>query len=129
MHVPVPTVDVPSTLSPTPTQKRMPDDLTGLCYAPDNIDLLSRVAMQLPMKWRQVGFELGIEKHDLVRIENEKNGETFLCYMEVFDIWERRNTKDKPYTWATLIQALRSPLVNEHSLADTLKRDFNQGEL
>ena len=110
----------------TQTHKTVHDPLRGLHYEPDRTKLLNAVAIELPTKWKIIGQELGIKKPDLEKIEREKRNELLRCYEEVFDLWERQQSEDKPYTWATLIQALRSPLVRENSLAEALKRDFTK---
>ena len=38
-----------------------------------------------------------------------------LTLMKVLHQWE--NNADPPYTWATIIEALKSPFVNEENLA------------
>ena len=47
---------------------------------------------------------------------------TFTRFMAVFDDWKRSSCK--PYTWKTLVNALRSRSVGEIRLADELDREF-----
>ena len=78
-------------------------------------DLLKRVASQARDKWRVLGLELHISYHQLQSIERSERGYPILCFVKVFDIWERKS--DPPFTWATIVEALRSPIVNETYLA------------
>ena len=41
------------------------------------------------------------------------------CYAEVFNWWQRNGSP--PYTWATIIDALRAPIVGEVQLAHELE--------
>ena len=75
-------------------------------------DLLNRVASRAMDKWEVLGLQLGIHPHQLHTIQ--KNS-PILCFAEVFNIWERKS--DPPFTWATIVEALSSPIVNENALA------------
>ena len=55
-----------------------------------------------------------MDMHQLNAIQKE-NPECLLCLMKVLHQWE--NNADPPYTWATIIEALKSPLMNEENLA------------
>ena len=41
------------------------------------------------------------------------------CYADVFNWWQRNGSP--PYTWATIIDALRAPIVGEVQLAHELE--------
>ena len=77
-------------------------------------DLLDRVASRAMDKWEVVGLQLNIELHQLRTIQKSSQS-TVLCFAEIFDIWERKS--DPPFTWATIVRALRSPIVNENNVA------------
>ena len=77
-------------------------------------DLLDRVASRAMDKWEVVGLQLNIELHQLRTIQKSSQS-TILCFAEIFDIWERKS--DPPFTWATIVRALRSPIVNENNVA------------
>ena len=42
------------------------------------------------------------------------------CYADVFNWWQRNGSP--PYTWATIIDALRAPIVGEVRLAHELEQ-------
>ena len=86
-------------------------------------DLLERVASQALDKWRVLGLELKISYHELRLIEMDKRY-PIVCFIEVFNIW--RDNLDSPFTWATIVEALRSPRVNEQKLAKDIEDWLNQ---
>ena len=79
-------------------------------------DLLNRVASQAMDKWKVLGLQLNIPTHQLRTIQESS---PILCFAEVFNIWERKS--DPPFTWATIVDALRSPIVAENSLAKEIE--------
>ena len=78
--------------------------------------MLNRVADRAMDKWEVLGLQLNIPKHQLNTIQKSN---PILCYADVFDIWERKS--DPPFTWATIVKALRSHIVNENSLAKEIE--------
>ena len=91
----------------------VPDD--PLDKPPNPRDLLSRVASEAKSKWRHVGIELGINKDNLDVISEEKD--PFDRYSKVFSQWEKKADPNFPFTWRTVVNTLRSPIVEENSLA------------
>ena len=85
---------------------------------PEIPDLLNEVASKAISKWKMVGLQLSIELQKLHAIEKE-NCDSTLCYAAVFEIWKR--TGKPPYTWATIIKALKAPAVGEMQLAIELE--------
>ena len=75
-------------------------------------DLLNRVASRAMDKWEVFGLQLNIPPQQLNTIQKSS---PILCFADVFDIWERKS--DPPFTWATIVEALRSPIVNENNVA------------
>ena len=84
-------------------------------------DLANRCAAIIPHKWKPVAFQLGLIMSDIKVIHKDED-DTFSRFMAVFDHWQRSSCK--PYTWKTLVNALRSRSVNEINLADELQREF-----
>ena len=82
-------------------------------------ELLHRVASRATDKWKRVGLELDIEHHQLNTISRSHCQDAFECYCEVFSLWQRK--ADPPFTWATIIDALRSPFVRENALAQEIE--------
>ena len=78
-------------------------------------DLLAQVASKARDKWEVVGLALGI-KQDQLNVISEKRKNVILCYSEVFTAWEKMTDKTD-FTWATIVEALESPIVEENNLA------------
>ena len=87
--------------------------------APEIKDLLNKVAVRANDKWKSVGLQLDMELPELNTIEDKHNKEANLCYAELFRLW--KNNGDPSYTWATIIDALKAPLVGEAKLATELQ--------
>ena len=62
-----------------------------------------------------VGLALGI-KQDQLNAISEKHKNVILCYSEVFTVWEK-TVAPADFTWATIVEALESPIVEENKLA------------
>ena len=75
-------------------------------------ELLRKVACRAMDKWYMVGLELYIEEGQLNTI---KYSEPVRCYTEVFRLW--KNRAEPPFTWATIIDAHKFPIVGEKRLA------------
>ena len=88
----------------------LPDD--PLSREPTMRELLYKVACRAMDKWYMLAVELYIEEHQLNTI---KYPEPVRCYTEVFRLW--KNRAEPPFTWATIINALKSPIVGEKRLA------------
>ena len=84
-------------------------------------ELLHKVACRAMDKWYMVGLELDIEEDQLNTI---KYSEPVRCYTEVFRLW--KNRAEPPYTWATIIGALKSPIVGEKRLAREIEEWLRQ---
>ena len=83
---------------------------------------MNEVASQIPTKWREVGCELGLSAEELNVIEIERRGIMSRCFSDVFEKWRNKGTP--PYTWESIITALRAPLVDQIRLAETLQKQF-----
>lgn len=70
-------------------------------------------------KWEILGLQLDIEPHRLKSIKNQTENNV-LRYAEIFEIWKRRG--NPPFTWATIIDALKAPIVEEQQLAHELEK-------
>ena len=81
--------------------------------------LLNKVAAKASNKWKKLGQQLDIEHHKLKTISRE-NDDNLDCFAEVFELWKREGSP--PYTWATIIDALRADIVGEVQLAYELEQ-------
>ena len=58
-------------------------------------------------------------EHTNISAEHNTKEYFNLCFVEVFDIWKRKS--DPPFTWATIVEALRSPIVSKNKLAKEIE--------
>ena len=93
----------------------------GLHYAPSDQDLMNYVVAKIPTKWKEVGVQLGLAHECLERTEAENRNQQY-CFFDILNKWKKNASP--PYTWATLIDALLQPSVNEKLLAQTLRDIF-----
>ena len=86
-----------------------------LTKPPKTCDLLTQLASKARDKWERIGLALGIKQNQLNAI-SEKRKDIILCYSEVFTAWENM-VDPADFTWATIVEALESPIVEENKLA------------
>ena len=89
--------------------------------APEITDLLNMIAARANEKWKVVGLQLKLSLQLLNSID-EKYKQTVLCYAEMFQVW--KNNGDPPFTWGTIIDALKAPIVGEAQLATELQESL-----
>ena len=92
----------------------------GLESAPELQDLMNKVAAKIPSKWRDMGLQLGVDQDVLEGIASISPGDINRCYSNVFTRWKNQNSTTHPYTWSTIVQALKAPAVGEERLADKI---------
>ena len=105
--------------------------LTGLCSRyrglqsePKLSDLLNEVACKIPNKWYAVGIQLELTHNDLCSwLAANPNGDTMKLFASVFAAWKDRGTGD--YSWATIIEVLKTPSVCQPRLAEELSKKLN----
>ena len=93
---------------------------SALNTPPELRDLQNKVAAKARDKWKQVAIQLGIEPDHIHSIQDVEHSRPMPCYLEIFDLW--RKSKASPYTWGTIIDALRAPAVEEERLASELEK-------
>jgi len=81
---------------------------------------MNEVAAKIPGKWRDVGLQLGVDHDVLEGIATNSQGDTNHCHSKVFTRWKNQNSAMHPYTWSTIVQALKAPAVGEERLADKI---------
>ena len=94
----------------------------GLHYTPSDQDLMNYVVVKIPTKWKEVGVQLGLAHECLERTEAENRNQHY-CFFDILNKWKKNASP--PYTWATLIDTLLQPSVNEKLLAQTLSKIFS----
>ena len=76
-------------------------------------ELLNKVASRVMDKWERIGLSLDLELHQLKSVC--KRQDPILCYSEVFTLWQKKG--DPSFTWATIVDTLKDPIVGEVKLA------------
>ena len=82
---------------------------------------MNEVAAEIPRKWSDVGLQLGVDPGVLEGIATISPGDTNQCYSNVFTRWKNQNSTTHPYTWSTIVQALKARAVGESRLAEKIK--------
>lgn len=88
-------------------------------------DLMNDVASVIPAKWRVVGIQLELPSGTLDSIQQEHAGKPQadkLSFETVLNMW--KGLSKIPYTWVTIIDALKAPLIGENELAEKLKAKY-----
>ena len=73
-------------------------------------------------KWVDMGLELGLKIHTLEGIRPKCSSDPCQCLREVLKEWLRG--VDPLPTWHAIIQALKSPTVGHHQLADCIQTEL-----
>ena len=81
---------------------------------------MDKVATKIPKKWFTFGVQIGIPCHQLELIEANHPQDCIRCFIDVFNVWENQATGE-PYSWFTVIKALRSPSIGHSGIADDLQ--------
>ena len=96
---------------------------------PTVLELMEMAGMELIAQWREVGQVLGFEGHELDAINANNQGNVQKCMNQVFQTWRDREGHTSNYSWETLAEAIRSPVVNRKALLqlmyDRLKAKYN----
>ena len=86
-----------------------------LSRVPTMRDLLNKVASKALGKWERIGLSLDIDLDHLKSFSKLQQQDPILCYSEVFTVWRKK--ADPPFTWATIVDTLKDPIVGEVKLA------------
>ena len=101
----------------------LPSLLFYIDTSPKLNDLMSEVAANLSAnKWEVFAIQLGLSFKCIQVIEYKHRGNVYHSLIEVFHEWHIQETS--PYTWKTVVNALRSPCVNETVLAEKISKTF-----
>ena len=76
---------------------------------------MKRFSGKLAVKWKRLGKQLGVPNDRVRIIEVLKPQES---YDQLLDAW--KDTAERPYIWETFLNALRSPEVDEHEIANDI---------
>jgi len=84
-------------------------------------ELMNDVAAKV-VSWKNFAIQLQLTTVEIDRIDNQERGDTKECFREVFSLWRKKTTP--PYTWTTVISALKSPCVSENCVAMELEQKY-----
>ena len=88
---------------------------------PDAANFANYVVAEIPAKWHHVAIQLGLSIDECDAIKKNDNN----CddrFMAVFREWAKGS--HEPFSWSTLITALKSPGVGRSELAEKLQYTF-----
>ena len=84
-------------------------------------DLANHVAAVIPNKWKQVAYQLELTRGEIDSIKSSESS-AVERFMAVMELWGK--SAKLPYTWETLITALKAPAVEQAKLAIDLQNIF-----
>ena len=90
---------------------------------PELSDLQNEIATKIPNMWYAVGIQLKLTHNDLCSWLAESPSDTKKLFGHVFTAWKERGTRD--YSWATMIEVLKTPSVCQPRLAEELAKKLN----
>ena len=83
---------------------------------------MNEVAAKTPAKWMELGTQLGLETALITAFDDQHRGKSTRIFIEIFNYWKNHPLAgDKPKIWSTVIEALKTPLVDEATLASQLE--------
>ena len=84
----------------------------------------ANVASAIPDKWQAMATELDLPMATIRVIETEEQGNLRRCFVKVFDHWQKDPTPQRPFCWDTVVEVLRSPVIDEPELARNISHQF-----
>ena len=76
----------------------------------------------LTNEWEVIALQLDIDHVYIERIERQERGDIKACFRKVFAKWQKQ--QKPPFKWEVIINALKSPSVALHALADKLTKKY-----
>ena len=96
-------------------------------YAGDTVSLMQfmeTVATEIPSKWKRMAVAMGMSQSQIDAVDVHRRGQTFECFIDVFEHWQDTSTPELPANWASLVTVLRSRIVGEEALAEHIQKTF-----
>ena len=91
-------------------------------HPPTQTELITVLVPRLSIKWQAIGMGLGLSPQQ--EVQDSRPDDRDGCLKDVLMMWEDNATDDKPYTWATMLDVLRSEKVGEEGFAGYLQQVF-----
>ena len=97
----------------------------ALTSRPELLSLMNEVAAKIqPLNWKMLAIQLGLSQSQIEIIKTNNNNHVMSCFSETFDTW--KHLTKIPYTWSSVLSALRSPSVKEETAANELEEKLNR---
>ena len=102
---------------------------TGSCFClPDRLSEADLVDVQRKLyvvrtKWYNLGLELGQRASTLDSIDAKYNGDPSQCFCQVLKEW--LNGVNPLPTWQAMVNALKSPTVAQHQVAEQIQTELS----
>ena len=93
-------------------------------HPPTQTELIVVLVPRLSIKWHAIGLGLGLSPQQLEEVQDNRPDDIDGCLKDVLMLWEDNATDDKPYTWATMLDVLRSKKIRGEEFADYLQQGF-----
>ena len=93
-------------------------------HPPTQTELITVLVPRLSRKWMAIGIALNLNPDQLEEVHGNRPDDPDTCLKDILLMWEDSATDDKPYTWATMLDVLRSWKIREEGLADYLQQNF-----
>lgn len=85
--------------------------------------LMNCCGSKIPSDWRAIGIQLGLQPGQLECFKPIAQLDMVQATQEMFVTWQRIDTNS---TWRKLLRALRSPHVNQKTLANNIQRELTK---
>ena len=102
---------------------------TGLCVclsdrlSVDDLAAVQRKIFAVRTEWYNLGLELGQQVSTLDSIEDKYRGDPSKCFRHVLKEWLKG--VDPPPTWQGMVNALKSPTVTQHQVAERIETELS----
>ena len=93
---------------------------------PTQHELISVLVPRLSIKWHAIGLGLGLSPQQLEEVQDNRPDDRDGCLKDVLTMWEDNATDDKPYTWATILDVLRSGKVGGKGFSMLLSKNLKK---
>ena len=111
--------ETPSAQQPKPPQVVNRCDVR---VSSNDINIIRKELHSVRDCWHDIGLELNINLSTLDHLKTKHGGDSKECLLRMISEWFRWMTR--PHTWGEIIDALRSPIIEQHELAATLEAKY-----
>ena len=91
---------------------------------PDLADLLEEVGSEVLAEWQIFALQLGVHSSAIEGIERTEKGDSKTCIFKALAQWEKSPSPKRPYTWRTVVQVLRTQIIDRPDLASRIEEKY-----